>query len=506
MKVNNKSLNQVTFSHILGSNILPVLDTSFILGNNFNSILTDYIIPAVENKKMPVIVVPLVVVEELEKKALATDNPQLSFTAKQRLVHLAGLLDKGYIHVAGKPTAYLKNAFADHVIIREVVHNILSGPIIVFTQDVKLIEALKNAYEAIGSAIAHKRPLHLINTYSYTIESIYEHENPPKSESKKDSDSDKKKDGANVSTVPQATEFLARPFEFNTATPVLYTKDALAVATDEEIGSGLEGKVFKIRNNPNIVAKIYHPTITEDAKVYADTWRKVSALSCFNHPRIAFPIEMLFDKKENGIPCGYTMPLIDAGTIHEIIVNGPRSVQASGRCWRDLLHICRSLAEEVSYLHDTGLQAIDLRPDNILVDKENNTYLIDTDSFQVAEMHTTPTIINPLYSSPKELCTAESVSYMLAMVCSQLLLCGKHPFISTKFFDPVEGIKALAFPYEVGEHTPVDGWSEDYWSLIPKSVQNAFVNTLTLKNITPINAWSDLFKGAELAYSVSTEE
>ncbi|MBE6654163.1 MAG: hypothetical protein E7608_01745 [Ruminococcaceae bacterium] len=298
MKVNNKPLNKTTFSHILGCNILSILDTAFILGDHFNSIMTDYIIPAIENKKMPIIVVPLVVVEELEKKALAKDNLQLSFTAKQRLVNLAGLLDKGYIHVAGKPTAYIKNAFADQVIIREVVHNILSGPIIVFTQDVKLIEALKNAYEAIGSAVAHKRPLHLINTYSYTIESIYEHENPPKSESKKDSD---KKDGGNVTTVTQATEFVARPFEFNTAAPVLYTKDGLAVVTDEEIGSGLEGKVFKIKNNPYLAAKVFHPSITEDRKVYSDTFRKIFKLCSFKHSNIAFPIEVLFDKKENGI-------------------------------------------------------------------------------------------------------------------------------------------------------------------------------------------------------------
>ena len=500
MFVKTKPLNHITLSHLWNSETLPLFDTSFILGNNFNAILTDCIIPAVENSKRP-ITLPLVVIEELEKKALATDNLQLSFTAKQRLVYLAGLLDKGYIHVAGKPNASLKNAFADQVIITQVINNI-SHPIIVFTQDVKLIDALKNGYEAIGSAVHSKRGLHLINTYSYSIESIYE--NPPRhSESKKDSET---KDRDNANTVPQVTEFVARPFAFNTAAPVLYTKDGLAVVTDEEIGSGLQGKVFKIRNTPNSVAKIYHPTITQDAKVYADTCRKIFKLCSFKHSNIAFPIELLFDKKENGIPCGFTMPLIDTGSLHEIIVSGPRSVQASGHCWADLLKICRNLVKEVSYLHDNGLAAVDLRPDNVLVDKENNTYLIDTDSFQVAEMHTTPTIINPLYSSPRELSVADSASYTLAMLCCQILLCGKYPFISKNFSAPLEGMKALAFPYKVGEYTPVDGWSEDYWSLIPESVQSAFVNTLTLKNITPIHEWSELFKEAELAYSASTEE
>lgn len=170
MFIQTKKLNQYTLDSIWSPETHATCDESFATGETFTEMLNNYIIPVLENANAHrCLTFPFTVIQELEKAAMRRDSLVLSFGARQRLVVLSDLLDKRLIYVSGKPY----ETPAARVILKTVKH-LSSKAIIVFTEDEKLIDALKSTYASMDKV--QKHPLHLIKTGSKIIESLYENE------------------------------------------------------------------------------------------------------------------------------------------------------------------------------------------------------------------------------------------------------------------------------------------------------------------------------------------
>ena len=155
-----KNLTIENISRIWGYDTLPVADDSAILSQTFPGLI-EGMVPIMESAHCA-LTVPFAVIQKIER-ATTAQNIQLSFTAKQRIILLSDLLQKGLLYVPGKP-------FRNHIAeIFKVVKNVTVREVIVMCENSALIEELKTAYISINSK---KFALHLIDLGSQTIESL----------------------------------------------------------------------------------------------------------------------------------------------------------------------------------------------------------------------------------------------------------------------------------------------------------------------------------------------
>jgi DNA-binding helix-hairpin-helix protein with protein kinase domain len=145
-----------------------------------------------------------------------------------------------------------------------------------------------------------------------------------------------------------------------------------------KLGSGGEGVVFRINEQPASVAKIYSEPLKprQVAKLQAmvavadDPLRTVAA----------WPTAMLY---AGTTPVGFTMPLVPAQRpLHELL--GPRSRHElfPNAHWSFLIHTARNLARAFAVLHERNVVIGDVNSNNIVVCGDSTARLIDCDSFQ----------------------------------------------------------------------------------------------------------------------------
>jgi len=213
----------------------------------------------------------------------------------------------------------------------------------------------------------------------------------------------------------------------------LYDSDNNPVSLGEKFGTGGEGSVYTIANNPNYVAKIYHQAISSEKsdKIQAMVVNKLD-LPDFT----AWPISAL--KRQNRV-VGFLMPKVfGCRELHELYGPAHRKKYFPSADWPFLIFTARNLASIFGSVHSYNHVIGDVNQRGILVSEKATCKLIDTDSFQISlgqKIYTcdvgTPHFIPPELQGKAlrgVIRTQNHDNFGLAVLIFQLVFMGRHPF------------------------------------------------------------------------------
>lgn len=214
------------------------------------------------------------------------------------------------------------------------------------------------------------------------------------------------------------------------------------------LGNGAEGSVYKLRNHPNLVAKIYHPN-----KLTSDTIKKLEVMINYpprirdeqtGHLFVSWPIDTVHDTPHGNLT-GFLMPLVNkTNQLYQCYNPSSRRKYAPHINYVHLCSIAKSLATALDRIHGITYASIigDINESNIYVTENEKVTIIDADSFQITDSRTTPPTIyrcgvgKPEYTPPElQAKTFSQIdrnvhhdNFALAVVIYQLLMEGTHPF------------------------------------------------------------------------------
>jgi DNA-binding helix-hairpin-helix protein with protein kinase domain len=202
------------------------------------------------------------------------------------------------------------------------------------------------------------------------------------------------------------------------------------------LGEGGEGSVYRLKDRPGVVAKIYR-----DARDGDDQRQKLKKLIGLESERLhraaAWPVDSVYS--EDGKLIGFLMEHLDGWMpLYSICQIRSRTRLMPGRDWSYLVRVSRNVATCVHYLHEVGIVVGDLNESNILVDKRAMAKLIDVDSVQVEDGDKLFGVdVGKSEMLPPELQgrslagkrrTQQHDLFALAVLLFQILVLGRHPF------------------------------------------------------------------------------
>lgn len=222
------------------------------------------------------------------------------------------------------------------------------------------------------------------------------------------------------------------------------------ISLGDALGSGREGSVHRLTDDPAAAAKILLPSHPDPAGAGAKLSLMVEHAPRRTAARnflIAWPNAVITSPKKRPRPVGYTMPLLDPGAYRHIgnYFNPSRRRQLLTRRTRPytylhLLLMARNLALALDELHRHHTVAGDMNSRNVLASDRCRIALIDADSFQVRDpadgsLHRCP-VGTPEYTPPrlqfKDFAdldrSPQDDLFSLAVMIYQLLLQGAHPY------------------------------------------------------------------------------
>ncbi|GCE93225.1 hypothetical protein NIES46_12740 [Arthrospira platensis NIES-46] len=217
----------------------------------------------------------------------------------------------------------------------------------------------------------------------------------------------------------------------------------ITLDTRNPIGSGGEGRIYVVANDPTLVAKIYHNPTDEDADKLTLMYNAPPANLAVmpGMTLIAWPIDLLRTLDNRPHIVGYLMPRVTAAApIHTFYTPKTRREQKPLFNYLYLHRTARNLAAAFNDIHSGGYVVGDVNESNILVSDTAIVTLVDTDSFQVCDPYTKLTFRCPVGKAeftPPELQhqtfrdidrTPEHDRFGLAVLIFQLLMEGTHPF------------------------------------------------------------------------------
>ena len=233
----------------------------------------------------------------------------------------------------------------------------------------------------------------------------------------------------------------------NTFTRV-WAKDASyngPMTLGRELGAGGEGSVFDVRNEPDVVVKIYHPE-----RRTSDVFEKLELMIQYpprtedehsGHLYVAWPKHLVYDGAGNAI--GFAMPMVNKkNSLFDYYIPSRRKKSAQHVNYASLCKVAQSLAKSLDELHGRGYVVGDINESNAYIVEDDHVTLIDSDSFQVRDYQTTPITIyrcivgKPEYTPPElQGMSFKNINrapfhdrFALAVAIYQLLMEGSHPF------------------------------------------------------------------------------
>ncbi|ULH17301.1 hypothetical protein MF271_18265 (plasmid) [Deinococcus sp. KNUC1210] len=241
-----------------------------------------------------------------------------------------------------------------------------------------------------------------------------------------------------------------------------------SVVTARPLGSGGEGTVYALENQPGMVAKVYsRPLQPQDSE-------KIRRVVQVRSPRLdaisAWPRGTLHDPAHAGgvgggdSVLGVVMPFVDfsqATELHNLYGPSSRRKHFPLADWRFLVHVARNVARAFAELHAEGHLMGDVSSRNILVTQQGTVRFVDADSFQIrAGEQVYPCPVGTAECTPPELQgqrfgtlvrTPNHDRFGLALMMFYLLFEGRHPYAGVHadgaVLSPAEAIARHKFAY-----------------------------------------------------------
>ena len=219
--------------------------------------------------------------------------------------------------------------------------------------------------------------------------------------------------------------------------------DALAAQyeLERELGRGGMGIVYRARDRRlkrPVAIKLLPPELAFRGEIRTRFLREAETAAQLSHPNIV----QIFTVGEQGGLVFFVMALVDGETVASMLsTSGPFSIDATRR-------VLREVADALAYAHARGVVHRDIKPDNILIDRETSRSMV-TD-FGIARAMTgddgssggagsasrltatgmaigTPAYMSPEQSVGERTIDGRSDLYSLGVVGYQML-CGDPPF------------------------------------------------------------------------------
>ena len=206
----------------------------------------------------------------------------------------------------------------------------------------------------------------------------------------------------------------------------------------KEIGRGGQGVVYRARQkslNRTVALKVIGVGHW-DREAHLRRFRlEAEAAASLNHPFIV-PIHEI--RERNGC-CYFSMNLLEGGQLDEAVKRQVISI-------RRAVELIAKLARTVHYAHENGILHRDIKPGNVLLDKEGEPHLTDFGLARLIETEgtvtrTTEMLGTPSYMAPEQAngnaeVTAAADIYGLGAVLYQLLT-GAPPFVGRSTYETV---------------------------------------------------------------------
>src|SRR5437763_7458193 len=207
----------------------------------------------------------------------------------------------------------------------------------------------------------------------------------------------------------------------------------------KEIGRGGQGVVYRARQkslNRTVALKVIGVGHWATEAHLRRFRLEAEAAASLNHPSIV-PIHEIH---ERGGYCYFSMNLVEGGQLDEVVKRQAISI-------RRTVELIAKLARTVHYAHEHGILHRDIKPGNVLLDKEGEPHLTDFGLARLVETEgtvtrTTEMLGTPSYMAPEQACgnnaelTAAADIYGLGAVLYQLLT-GAPPFVGRGAYETV---------------------------------------------------------------------
>ncbi len=207
----------------------------------------------------------------------------------------------------------------------------------------------------------------------------------------------------------------------------------------KEIGRGGQGVVYRARQkslNRTVALKVIGVGHWATEAHLRRFRLEAEAAASLNHPSIV-PIHEIRQRHDC---CYYSMNLVEGGQLDEVVKRQAISI-------RRAVELIAKLARTVHYAHEHGILHRDIKPGNVLLDKEGEPHLTDFGLARLVETESTVTrttemLGTPSYMAPEQAnrnnaeLTAAADIYGLGAVLYQLLT-GAPPFVGRSTYETV---------------------------------------------------------------------
>lgn len=306
----------------------------------------------------------------------------------------------------------------------------------------------------------------------------------------------------------------------------VYTQDGQELMLSETRKSGGEGKIYAVKGNHFLCAKIFY-----DKAINAELVEKIMAMirnapedptwSVIGYRSIAWPIEVVFFDRGKTRFAGYTMPYIDTKIFkesHTYYDPSDRIREFGGAfTWKYLMTTAFNIANAVTAVHQKGHCIGDLRENNILVSPNTLIAFVDCDSFQIRDNTNGKVFYTRVGTGeflPPELHSVNfkdgnheriySDRFALSILIFKFLMMGVHPYQAKgpAMYDTpsTEGkIMKGFFPYSYGNDVQPPDYAPPY-EIMPQALKGLFSRCFVDGHKTPpqrptAREWLDTLRG-----------
>jgi serine/threonine protein kinase len=208
----------------------------------------------------------------------------------------------------------------------------------------------------------------------------------------------------------------------------------------EEVGRGGQGVVYRAHQkslNRTVALKVIALGSWATETHLKRFRREAEAVASLEHPGIV-PIHEVGERDGQ---CYFSMKFIEGGQLDEVVTREPMPI-------RDAVELIAKLARTVHYAHEHGILHRDIKPGNILLDKNGEPHLTDFGLARLVEAESTVTgtkevLGTPSYMAPEQAAgeTAKPGKatdvYGLGAVLYQLLT-GQPPFAGGTTYETIK--------------------------------------------------------------------